>query len=73
MGEADAGDAAGLAAGLGLVDAGAALSPAGEDDVAGDAVLAGELVLVAGSQAAANAIARIVVSRSMIRVVRLVV
>jgi hypothetical protein len=57
------GDAAGegLAAGLGLV-AGVAVSPAGEDDV----VLAGEFVLAAGSQADTNAIARIVVRRSMI-------
>ena len=69
MGEADA---AGEAAGLGLVAGDAAVSPAGEDDVAGDAVLAGEFVLVAGSQAAVNAIARIVVSRSMIRLVCLV-
>jgi len=62
------GDAAGegLAAGLGLVAGGAAVSPAGEDDVAGDVVLAGEFVLAAGSQAATNAIARIVVRRSMI-------
>jgi hypothetical protein len=62
------GDAAGegLAAGLGLVAGGAAVSPAGEDDVAGDVVLAGEFVLAAGSQADTNAIARIVVSRSMI-------
>ena len=61
------GDAAGdwLAAGLGLVT-GAAVSPVGEADVAGDVVLAGEFVLAAGSQADTNAIARIVVSRSMI-------
>jgi hypothetical protein len=62
------GDAAGegLAAGLGLFAGGAAVSPAGEDDVAGDVVLAGEFVLAAGSQAVTNAIARIVVRRSMI-------
>ncbi|HYU99631.1 MAG TPA: hypothetical protein VE977_12445 [Pyrinomonadaceae bacterium] len=57
------GDAAGDAAG---VTAGAAGSPAGDDDVAGVVVLAGEFVLAAGSQADTNAIARIVVSRSMI-------
>ena len=58
------GDAAGeaLAAGVG----GAAVSPAGDDDVAGVVVPAGEFVLVDGSQAETNAIARIVVSRSMI-------
>jgi len=62
LGEGDAaGD--GLAAG---VTAGAAVSPAGDDDVAGVVVVAGEFVLAAGSQADTNAIARIVVSRSMI-------
>jgi hypothetical protein len=64
LGEGDAaGD--GLEAGLGLVAGGAAVAPAGEDDVAG-VVLAGEFVLSAGSQADTNAVARIVVSRSMI-------
>jgi hypothetical protein len=60
------GDAAGerLAAGLGLVAAGAAVSPAG--------VLAGEFVLVAGSQAAANAMTRIVVSKKAARLVRFI-
>ena len=63
MGEGDvAGD--GLAAGPGLVAAGAAVSPAGDD-----VVLAGEFVLVAGSQAAANAMTRIVVSKSVARLV----
>jgi hypothetical protein len=58
------GDAAGegLAAG---VTAGA-VAPAGDDDVAGVVVLAGEFVFAAGSQAVTNAIARIVVRRSMI-------
>jgi len=58
------GDAAGegLAAG---VTAGA-VSPTGDDDVAGVVVLAGEFVLAAGSQAVTNAIARIIVRRSMI-------
>ena len=65
LGEGDAaGD--GLAAGLGLVAGGAAVWPAGEDDVAGDVVPAGEFALSAGSQADTNAVARIVVSRSMI-------
>ena len=64
LGEGDA-TGEGLAAGLGLF-AGGAVSPAGEDDVAGDVVLAGEFVLAAGSQAVTNAIARIVVRRSMI-------
>lgn len=60
------GDAAGegLAAGLGLV-AGGAVSLAGEDDAAGD-VVPGEFVFAAGSHADTNAVARIVVSRSMI-------
>jgi hypothetical protein len=71
LGEGDAVAGDGLAAGLGLVVAGVAVSPAGED-VAGDVVLAGEFVFVAGSQAATNAIARIVVSKSMMRLVRLV-
>jgi hypothetical protein len=65
LGEGDA-TGEGLAAGLGLFAGGAAVSPAGEDDVAGDVVLAGEFVLAAGSQAVTNAIARIVVRRSMI-------
>jgi len=60
----------GLAAGLGLLAAGAAVSLAGEDVVAGDDVPAGEFVLVAGSQAAANAITRIVVNRSAVRLAR---
>jgi hypothetical protein len=69
VGEGDAaGD--GLGAGLGLVAAGAAVSPAGEDVATGDdVVLAGEFVLVAGSQAAANAMTRIVVSKSVARLV----
>lgn len=60
------GDAAcdGLAAGLGLV-AGAAVSLPGEDAAAGDVVPAGEFVLTLGSHADTNAMARIVVSRSM--------
>jgi hypothetical protein len=60
------GDAAGdgLAAGLGLV-AGATVSLPGEDAAAGDVVPAGEFVLAAGSHADTNAMARIVVSRSM--------
>ena len=62
-----AGDGDGLAAGLGFV-AGAAVSAAGEDDVAGDdVVVAGEFVLVAGSQAATNASVRIAESRSVVR------
>ncbi|MGH9931108.1 MAG: hypothetical protein ACREA9_18015 [Pyrinomonadaceae bacterium] len=69
------GDAAGegLAAGPGLVAGGAAVSLAGDgvgDDVAGDdVVLPGEGELVAGSvaQPAAKAIARIVVSRSVVQ------
>ncbi|HKB66912.1 MAG TPA: hypothetical protein VKC61_13735 [Pyrinomonadaceae bacterium] len=59
------GDAAGDGLAVG-VPAGAAVSPAGDEDVAGVVVLAGEFVLAAGSQADTNAIARIVVSRSMI-------
>jgi hypothetical protein len=62
------GETAGLAAGLGLV-AVAAASPAGEAVVVGDVALAGEFVLVAGSQAAANAMTRLVVSRSMARLI----
>jgi hypothetical protein len=60
------GDAAGdgLAAGLGFV-AGVAVSLPGEDAAAGDVVPAGEFVLTAGSHADTNAMARIVVSRSM--------
>ena len=60
------GDAAGdgLAAGLGFI-AGAAVSLPGEDAAAGDVVAAGEFVLTAGSHADTNAMARIVVSRSM--------
>ena len=53
-----------LAAGLGLV-AGATVSLPGEDAAAGDVVPAGEFVLAAGSHADTNAMARIVVSRSM--------
>ena len=65
LGEGDAaGD--GLAAVLGLLVAGAAVSPAGEEVAAGDVVLAGEFVFASGSQADTNAIARIVVRRSMI-------
>lgn len=61
------GDAAGegLAAGLGLVAGGAAVSRAGEDDAAGDVVPV-EFVFASGSHAGTNAVARIVVSRSMI-------
>ena len=69
MGEGDAAGA-GLAAGLGLVAGGAAVSPAGEDVVAGEeVVVAGEVELLAGSQPAAKAMARIVVSRSVVRVI----
>ena len=63
LGEGDAADD-GLAAGLGLV-AGATVSLAGEDAAAGDVVPAGEFVLTLGSHADTNAMARIVVSRSM--------
>ena len=65
-----AGDADGLAAGLGFVAGGAAVSAAGDvdGDVAGDdVVVAGEFVLVAGSQAATNASVRIAESRSVVR------
>ena len=64
------GDAAGegLAAGLGLV-AGVAVSAAGE---AVDVVPAGEFEFAAGSQAATKAIARIAVSRSVLRPIRFV-
>lgn len=69
VGDVAAGD--GLAAGLGLV-AGAVVSPAGVvagDDAAGDDAGVGEFELVAGSQAAANAITRIVVNRSAVRLI----
>ena len=65
MGDGDA-TVAGVAAGLGLVAGGAVVSPAGELD--GDDVVLGEFVLVAGSQATAKAIARVAVSRSVMRV-----
>jgi hypothetical protein len=68
-GDAAAGD--GLAAGLGLV-AGAVVSPAGfvsGDDAAGDDAGVGEFELVAGSHADANAITRIVVKRSALRLI----
>ena len=74
VGEGEAA-AEGLAAGLGLVAGGAAVSLAGDvvgDDVAGDeVVLPGELELLAGSvaQPAAKAMARIVVSRSVLRLI----
>ena len=74
------GDAAGdgLAAGLGLVAAGAAVSGAGEadvDDVDGDVVLLGEFVLVVGSvaQPTAKAIARMVGSRRVVRPISFIV
>ena len=69
MGEGDAaGD--GLAVGLGLVAAGAAVSgEADVDDVDGDVVLLGEFVLVVGSvaQPTAKAMARMVGSKSVVR------
>lgn len=68
MGE---GDAAGLAAGLGLVVAGAVVSLGA--DVAGDDVGVEEFELVARSQAAANAIARIAVSSSVARLIDFVI
>lgn len=74
------GDAAGdgLAAGLGLVAGGAAVSLAGEgavDDVDGDDVLLGEFVLVVGSaaQPTAKAMARMVGSRSVLRPISFIV
>ena len=68
MDEGDAADGDGLAATLGFVAGGAAVSRAGEDDVAGDDVVeAGEFVLLAGSQAATNASVRIAESRSVVR------
>ena len=66
-GDAAAGD--GLAAGLGLV-AGAVVSPAGVVagvDAAGDGAGVEEFELLAGSHAAANAITRIVVNKSAVR------
>jgi hypothetical protein len=68
-GAAAAGD--GLATGLGLV-AGAVVSPAGVvagDAAAGDDAGVGEFELLAGSQAAANAITRIVVNKSTLRLI----
>jgi hypothetical protein len=58
------GDAAGEGLAGGVIAG--PVSPAGDNDVAGGVVLAGEFVLAAGSQAVTNAIARIVVRRSMI-------
>ena len=74
-GDAAAGDglAAGLAVGLGFV-AGAVVSLAGEGAVvAGDDVGVEEFELVAGSQAAANAITMIVVSSSAVRLIDFVI
>jgi hypothetical protein len=73
-GEAAAGLAAGLAIGLGLVVAGVVVSLAGEGaDAAGDGVGVEEFESVAGSQAAANAIARIAVSSSVARLIDFVI
>jgi len=62
----------GLAAGLGLVAGGAAVSPAGEadgDEAGAGVAPLGEVGVVAGSQPATNAIARIVGSRSAVRLI----
>lgn len=70
MGEGDAAGE-GLATVLGFDLGGVATSFAGEDDVAGDAEVAGAFVLLAGSQAVANAMTTTVVSKSAIRLVSL--
>lgn len=71
VGEGDIAAGEGLAAGLGLV-AGAVVSPAGVvagAAAAGDEAGVAEFELVAGSHAAANAITRIVVNRSAVRLI----
>lgn len=75
-GDAAAGEglAAGLAVGVGFVVAGAVVSVAGEGAAAaGDDVGVEEFELVAGSQAAANAITTIVVNSSAVRLIDFVI
>jgi hypothetical protein len=64
----------GLTTGLGLVVGGAAVSPAGEadGDEAGAGVALGVVGVLAGSQPATKAIARIVGSRSAVRLISFV-
>jgi len=66
------GDAAGLAAGLGLFTGALSVALAGELDVAGDGLVAlGVSELPAGSQAAANTIENVASSRSAMRLIKL--
>ena len=70
VGEGDAAAGDGLAAGLGLVAG--AVDSAGVvagDEAAGDEAGVAEFELLAGSHAAANAITRIVVNRSAVRLI----